>query len=190
VSGGAIVQLIGFPAAGKRTVALAMADLAAERGHRLVVVDNHLTGNPVLSVVDHRGMNPPPEVWALVYEVREIVDRAIEAHSPPDWSFVFTTVLTNEGDRDSASPDRLRRLAASREAQYLPVVLTCDVDELARRATEDGRAEQHKLVDPLVARTYATTRTLHRPAGALEIDVTTRPPEETAAVILDAARLR
>ena len=189
MSGGAIVQLIGFPAAGKRTVALAMAELAATRGHRLVVVDNHLTGNPVLSVVDHRGMLPPPEVWSLVYEVREIVDRAIEAHSPPSWSFAFTTVLTNEGDRDTASPDRLRRLAAARDARYVPVVLTCAVDELARRATAAGRAEQHKLVDPLVVRTYATTHTLHRPAGALEIDVTTRAPAETAAVILDAARL-
>ncbi len=185
----ALVHLIGFPAAGKRTVALAMAALARARGHRLVVVDNHLTGNPVLSVVDHRGENPSPDVWSLVYEIRDLVERAIEAHSPSSWSFVFTNVLTEEGDRDVRRVESLRRLAEARGTSYVPVVLTSAVDELARRAGSAGRAELYKLVDPDAASGYATTHTLHRPAGAVEVDVTDLAPERAAALILDAAGL-
>ena len=152
-------------------------------------MDNHLTGNPVLSVIDLSAGPPPPGVWSLVYEVRDIVDRAIEDHAPPSWSFVFTTVLTNEGDRDTASVDRLRRLAHARRGRYVPVVLSCDVDELARRATAAGRAERQKLADPAAVAAYARARTLHRPDGSTDLDVTTLPATEAAAQILDVAGL-
>jgi hypothetical protein len=154
-----------------------------------VVVDNHLSGNAVLSVLDLAGGPPTPEAWALVYSVREIVVRAIRDHSPPDWSFVFTNVLTVEGDRDTAAVDRLRRLAEDRRSRYVPIVLTCAEDELVRRATSPGRAEQHKLTDPDVARRYATTRTLWHPDGATVLDTTEVPAAATAATVLERAGL-
>jgi hypothetical protein len=53
--GPAIVHLIGFPGAGKLTVAREVARLGDAAGRRVVVVDNHLSGNPVLSVLDLAG---------------------------------------------------------------------------------------------------------------------------------------
>jgi hypothetical protein len=184
-----IFHLVGYPGVGKRTIASEMERLAAEAGQRLVVVDNHLSGNPVLSVLDLAAGSPPPEAWGLVYEIREVVIRAIERHSPRDWSFVFTNVLTDNGDSDLASVRRLRRLADARASTYRPTVLTCDVDELVRRAGSPGRSDQLKLTDPEVVRSYVGTRALHHPPGANVLDVTGLPPEAAARALLHGGRL-
>lgn len=185
----AIIHLIGYPAAGKLTIARELARQAERGDHRVVVVDNHLSGNPVLSVLDLTERGPSPEAWALVYEIREVVVRAIEDHSPRDWSFAFTNVLTVEGDSDVDAVDRLRRLAEARRSRYVPIVLTCEVDELARRAPARGRAEQHKVTDPALIRAYVAARQLHHPDDATVLDVTVVPPKDTAAAILRVAGL-
>jgi len=88
----AIVHLIGFPAAGKFTVAKALARQATDH---LVVIDNHFTANVIFGVMEIDGVKPvPDEVWDRVEEVREAVFTTIETLSPPDWSFVFTNVMT------------------------------------------------------------------------------------------------
>jgi hypothetical protein len=170
-------------------VANSVARLADRQGRRVVVVDNHLSGNPVLSVLDLSERGPSPEAWGLVYEIREIVVRAIEEHSPADWSFVFTNVLTVGGDSDVDAVDRLRRLATARRSRYVPVVLTCDVDELARRAVAAGRAEQHKVTDAELIRAYVAARQLHHPDDATVLDVTSVPADDTAAAVLRVAAL-
>ena len=137
-AGRAIFHLDGYPGVGKLTVAHAMQHLAEAQGERLVVVDNHLTGNPVLSLLDLTTGPPPPEAWRLVYEIRDVVVRAVEVHSPTEWSFVFTNVLTIGDDSDVGAVDRLRRLAGARRCPYVHVVLTCDIDELVCRGTSAG----------------------------------------------------
>ena len=48
--------------------------------------------------MDVDGVRPVPRVtWDRVGEVREALYRTIEELSPPEWSFVFTNVLT-EGE--------------------------------------------------------------------------------------------
>ena len=66
------------------------------------MVDNHHTSNVIFAGLNVDGVTPlPPEVWDRVREVREALLRTIEELSPPDWSFVFTNVLTDDkpGDR-------------------------------------------------------------------------------------------
>jgi len=82
----ALIHLTGPPATGKRTVGLAIVDEAGRRGHHVVLVDNHLTARPILTVIGADGVRLLPDgVWPYVHEVRRAVHAAIEELSPPEW---------------------------------------------------------------------------------------------------------
>ena len=136
----------------------------------------------------HHAIKPVPEVvWERVGEVREVVYRTIEELSPPRWSFVFTNVL-QAGDRaDEAVVDRLARLAEARGSLYLPVRVRCELDELIARVPNPDRRARQKWIDPDAVRTFIGTTVLvdlerHDP---LDLDTTTRRPEESAQLIVD-----
>jgi chloramphenicol 3-O-phosphotransferase len=183
----ALIHLTGAPAAGKRTVAEALVEEANRRGHRSVLVDNHLVSRPILTVIDSDGVRTlPPEVWPHVHAVHREVLATIEALSPPDWSFVFTNYLLEGKGRGEAAVASIRALAASRGSAYLPVALRCDLDELLRRVPNADRREHLKWIDPDAVRDELEQWPVLVPEGALTIDTTSRPPHESAALILDA----
>ncbi|MEO5838273.1 MAG: hypothetical protein ABIQ73_24295 [Acidimicrobiales bacterium] len=102
-----IVHLIGYPAAGKLTIARAIAQAARDDGRRFVVVDNHHTANVIFAVHDVDGVRAlPAGVWDRVREVREAVFRSIDELSPRDWSFVFTNVLLEDDPADTGTNRR------------------------------------------------------------------------------------
>ena len=183
----AIVYLIGFPGCGKFTVGNELVRLAAERGERLVLVDNHHINNTIFEFADVDGIKElPPAVWAHVATVRDAVLATIEQLGPPTWSYVFTNVLFAGDPGDEAHVGRLAQLAASRGSRFLPVRLDCDVDELARRVTSPERRDRLKWMDADGLRRLATTRRLvDVPNDALDLDVTTVPAAVTAQHILD-----
>jgi len=181
----AIVHLIGFPAAGKYTVA---QELAHRANTHLVVIDNHFTANVIFGVIDIDGVKPvPDEVWDRVEEVREAVFTTIETLSPPEWSFVFTNVLTEGEPRDAAAVTRLNELATTTNRRYAPVRLHCHVDELVNRIVSEERKRRLKWIDPDGVRRYATERELINVDAydPLDLDVTHSSPENTAATILE-----
>ncbi len=185
---GAVVHLFGFPGAGKLTVARSLAVAAAERGRHLVVVDNHLTANAVLSVVDvPTAGRVPREVWDRVDGVREVVYGAIEDLSPASWSFAFTNVLTEHQPDDLATAERVELLAARRGARYLPVRLECRTDELLRRVVGADRAARLKWTDAGAVGEFVEERTLLDLPGrqVLALDTSSTPPEDVARSILD-----
>jgi shikimate kinase len=189
----AIVHLIGYPAAGKYTVAQELARQAQEANAHFVVIDNHFTANVIFGVMEVDGMRPvPEEVWDRVEEVREAVFRTIETLSPPEWSFVFTNVLTEGHERDAAAVIRLAQLASATQRRYVPVRLHCHVDELATRIVSEDRKRRLKWIDPEGVRRFATERELIGLDGhdVLDLDVTSTPPEATAASILVHATRR
>ena len=179
---------MGYPGVGKYTVAVELQRLAAAAGSRFVVLDNHHTSNVILSVLPVDGVGPLPEtVWDRVGEVRDALLRAIKDLSPPDWSFVFTNVLTEHNPRDTQAVDRLIELAAERHSHYVPVRLTCRTDELLRRVPQPDRKTRLKWIDPNGVRTFVDTTELigiDHPA-LIDIDVTSLTPEATASRILD-----
>jgi hypothetical protein len=187
----AIVHLIGYPATGKYTVAKAVVAAARAVGTRAVLMDNHASGNLILSVLDGDGTKRlPPIVWERVGEIREIVYRTIEDLSPPDRSYVFTNVLKAGDPLDEAVVERLAGLAAARSATYLPVRLTCNVEALLTRVPDEDRRARHKWIDPDAVRAFIDETELvdltsHRP---LDIDTSTTPPEQSAQRILEAWR--
>jgi hypothetical protein len=187
----AIIHLIGPPAAGKLTVSRALADHASDAGHRVVVLDNHHTNNVIFSVMEVDGIRPlPPVVWDRIGEVRESMLKAIEELSPPDWSFVFTNVLVDGEPVDHVWVNRLQMLAATTERRFVPVHLSCDADELARRAANDDRRARMKWVDAEAIATFASDVVMLRVASddAIDLDTTNQSPAESASMIIEHLR--
>ena len=188
--GPTIFHLIGFPGAGKFTIAKHMAHLQDSHEHRLVVVDNHYFNNTIFGVLDVDGIRPlDPRVWDHVRQVRDAVLETIRDLSPPTWSFVFTNVLFAGDAGDEAAPERLAALAEARGGPFVPVRLHCDVDELARRVVSPERKDRLKWIDAEGVRAIARSRALiplpYR--HALDLDVTGVAPEVAARRILDHA---
>ena len=183
-----ILHLIGFPAVGKLTVARAVARVAAQRGDRYVVLDNHHTSNVIFAALDVDGVRPlPASVWDRVGEVREALLRTIEELSPAEWSFVSTNVLTDGSPGDRKIVDRMVALAATRRNPYVPITIRCGVDELVKRVDNIDRKDRSKWVDPAAVRTYGESRQLIRfdDHSPLDIDTTALTPDDAALQILD-----
>jgi hypothetical protein len=185
-----ILHLIGYPGVGKYTIATELARQTDAAGARLVVVDNHLTSNVIFAVLPVDGVQPlPPTVWDRVGEVRDAVLRTIEELSPPDWSFVFTNVLTQNDPADAEVVERLVGLAAHRDSAYVPIRLTCQTDELVRRVPRPDRRMRRKWIDPGGVRDFVETTDLlviDHPL-VMDLDVTAIPPTMAARRILDHA---
>jgi hypothetical protein len=185
-----ILHLIGYPGVGKYTIATELARQADATGTRLVVVDNHLTSNVIFAVLPVDGVQPlPPTVWDRVGEIRETLLRTIEELSPPDWSFIFTNVLTQHAPADASVVDRLISLAANRNSSYIPVRITCQTDELVRRVPRADRHTNRKWIDPEGVRDFVESTELlviNHPL-VMDLDVTSTSPEIAATRILDYA---
>ena len=182
-----IVHLIGYPGAGKYTVARHIARLAADDGRRYVVLDNHHTSNVIFAVLEVDGVRPiAREVWDRVGDVREVLYRTIEDMSPREWSFVFTNVLTDGEPTDEAIVRRIAELAVARQIPYVPVRLVCARDEILRRVTNADRHERLKWIDPGAVGAFIDEHQLIEVDGhpLLQVDVTARPPDDTARLIL------
>lgn len=183
-----LVHLVGFPAVGKYTIATELARLAETRGRRLVVVDNHLTSNVIFSVLPVDGVRPLPEtVWDRVDEVRHALLRTIEDLSPDDWSFVFTNVLSEGVPADERVVERLRRLAGARDAQYVPVRLSCRTEELLQRVVRPDRSARMKWVDPDGVRAFVERSELIEitDAALLDLDVTSTSADDAALAVIE-----
>ena len=182
-----VVHLIGYPAAGKLTIAKALVEAAAARDHTFVRLDNHLTGDVILSVVDPTLHPIPQTVWDRVEEVREVMYRAIVDLSPPDWSFVVTNVVRAGDEREARTVTRVHQLAQERGSRHLAVRVTCERDVLLARVTAPDRFTRRKWTDPAGVGRYFDEVEMFDVTGYewIEVDTTHQSPAESAATILD-----
>lgn len=185
----AIIHLIGYPGVGKYTVAKEIVRLADHGDRRVVLVDNHLTSNVIVSVLPVDGADPEPlarEVWDRVDDVRAALRVTIRDLSPEDWSFVFTNVALEGDEVDRRSVAHVRELATDRRSHYVPVRLRCGTDEHMRRVVLPDRAERMKWVDADAVRKYSESADLievDHPA-LLDLDVTRCSATESATGVL------
>jgi chloramphenicol 3-O-phosphotransferase len=184
----AVVHLVGYPASGKLTVAKALVEAAAARGQTFVCLDNHLTGDVILSVVDPSLDSIPGVVWERVEDVREVMYRAIVELSPPDWSFVVTNVV-RDGDHpiEVRTVTRVHQLAQERDSRHLAVRVHCDRDVLLERVTAADRFTRHKWTDPVGVARYMDDNDIIDLSryDTLELDTTHGSPTDSAAAILE-----
>ena len=113
-----------------------------------------------------------------------MVARTIEEVSPREWTFVFTN-FPLKGDPLQSAIFNNRMIAERRDVSFLPVVLTCGLDELLRSVQSPRRVARQKLQDPGVARDLIERGLLVPDWPELqELDVTGLSPEEAACEIL------
>ena len=182
------VHLIGFPASGKLTIARSLADMASTDGARFVVLDNHHVNNVIFAALDIDGITPvPPTVWDRTREVFAVLRRTIEEMSPREWSFVFTNVLTDDRASERDQVDQLVALAQRTGRRYIPVLLHCNADDLARRVANVDRRDRQKWIDPVGLREYVDSHSLVDVADLdpVSIDTAVTDPDAAAALILE-----
>ncbi|WP_421725813.1 AAA family ATPase [Bauldia sp.] len=178
-----IIYLTGHAGVGKLTVAQAIAESTGAR-----IVDNHAVNNPIFRLIRlYRNEPLPDAVWDRVEEVRAAVLETIATLSPADWSFVFTHVALDHPD-DIAVYHAIRRTAERRDARFLPVRLTCDLDELIRRIAMPERRALLKDISPANAREdYQKPLLALDEPDAVDLDITRIDPTEAANRIVAAA---
>jgi hypothetical protein len=176
-----IVYLLGAPAVGKFSVAMAIAKI-----NGAAVVDNQLINLPIMSLLTEWPDAKVTEgMWKEIEFVRDAVFRMIEDVIPHSASFVLTNALEDDAESRDLY-ERVKRIAAFRGSLFLPVVLTCDLEEQLRRVTDPARTKRMKIDDRERAKNYIETTTFYIPTeeDLLIIDTTALSPERAAALIL------
>ena len=185
-----IVHLIGFPASGKLTIARALSEAASTDGAPFVVLDNHHFNNVIFPVLDLDGIKPvPPVVWDRTREIAAVLRRTIEELSPPQWSFIFTNVLTDDRASERVHVDQLVELAERTDRRYVPVLLHCDPEALTARVANVDRRERRKWIDPAGLREYVDSHSLVDVTDLDPVSIDTGATDPTAAVAIIMDRL-
>lgn len=172
-----IVQLVGPPACGKRTIGAA---LAARTGARLI--DNHLINDPVFTALGVNGLGDlHPQAIPMAGKVRKIVHQAVLA-APAETSHIFTNWLVDTPE-DARAAVVIRELARARGAGFFPVWLTCDVEQIRDRLSLPDRAVRNKLRDPSRVDDIIAQGITPAPDDALRLDTSAGTPHDAAAEI-------
>ena len=120
----------------------------------------------------------------VVTEMWSTTLKTLEELTPPSWHLVFTMYL--DGVTDTGALPRIERTAEIRGSTFVPVVLTCDTEENARRIVSPERTTLMKSIDPEEPRRLAAEGGPYDPGHPHQItlDTTATEPGETAAAIL------
>ena len=175
-----VVFLLGYPGVGKRTVGTHLAELLDG-----VLVDNQLINHPVLTLFKWDGKFALPiGIWERVAPIRMAVLGTIEDLAPKSNSYVFTNVLQDDEAGASQYID-LRSLAERRGSLFLPVMLSCDVDEQVRRIDAPDRIALMKGSDPEGYRRHRQQTKLFQPPSdqVLHVDTTEIDSRQNAETI-------
>ena len=176
-----IIYLFGPPAVGKYTVACAVAER-----NGAVVVDNQLINHPIFALFKWDGrFQLPTDIMARTTPIREAVLATIEEVAPETMSYVFTNALSDTADARELY-DRIRRIALVRKSTFVPVMLTCEPDEQARRVENIDRAARLKGADAEWLKNYMQTTRPFVPSDPrlLRLDTTALDPKVAAEEIL------
>ena len=162
-------------------------EAAATRGHTFVRLDNHLTGDVILSVIDPTLHAIPADVWSRVEDVRELMYQAIIEYSPADWSFVVTNVVRDGDEREERTVSRVKQLADERGCRHLAVRVVCDREVVLERVTAPDRFTRHKWTDRDGVGRYIDDVDMYDVSAYewIEVDTTHQSPEKSANAILD-----
>lgn len=183
-----IIYLLGFPGTGKYTIA---KEICKQADFKLV--DNHLINIPLFTLIENDGKTLlPHRIWDNIGRIWEAVMDTIVHISPPHYSFVLTNALTEQGQGDRAWFERVKGTAEQKKALFVPVRLSCSVEEMEKRIVQPERKIRMKEINPESpkrnAENYTVLTTDH--PNLLNLDVTSLTPQEAAATILNHARSR
>jgi hypothetical protein len=177
-------MLLGYPGTGKFTVASEVVRQVRSNGDEVRLIDNHATANLLFDLIEEADGKSrlPADIFDRVREINLTVLRTIDELSPKDWSFVFTHHLVDT-DENRAYLKEVKEVAERRGANYLNVVLSCDLGTLVERVVRADRRHRNKLTDPERALEIVEFGQL-LPADALKIDVSQLLSADAAKAIL------
>lgn len=176
------VLIYGPPAAGKLTVARALADRFG-----MVLLDNHLTVDVALRVLDFGA----PQFWELVESLRGLL---FEAAAAAGKHSVSTLVYGHPDDRPYVA--RVEEMAARCGVELSCVQLRPPIDVLHQRVRSESRLATPKIHDEETLSSVLARHDLYTPIEQtdLSIDNSGVSPDEVvdriaAHLKLDAAAL-
>lgn len=176
-----LYYLVGPPAVGKLTVATLLRERTGA-----ALIDNHLVNDPVFVPLGADGTRPLPEGFGPLRErVVDVVHEAI-AMAPRDVDHIMTNWL-EDVPSDHAFLERVRALAAARDAQLVLAWLWATPETLLERVGSDDRRRRAKLRDADLLRAVLDRPTLPAPPDAIEIDTTDLSPTTTVDRVLEFA---
>jgi hypothetical protein len=180
------IYLVGFPGAGKLTIARSLMKLIPT-----ILVDNHYVNNVIFSLIDTDGKTKLPQtVWKNVARVRDAVFDTIAYLSKPNRNFVFTNALFDSNENDHRLFDRVVELSRQRAAQLFIFRILVDAEEICRRIVSPDRQSNLKDIDAESARKRSVAETVLVPRFTTYFDVqaTELSADYVSRVIADVVR--
>ena len=175
-----IVHLNGLPGVGKYTTAKILVGLLPKAR----LIDNHALINAAYVCGGEHGS---PEYMALLEKLVDLVYTELEKR-PSDEIMVFTNALAADCPIDGPRFDRVVALAKARNDMFVPVRLTCTIEENVRRGITPERAQKQKLIKPDILQALAEKHTVLHPSDhpyQLDIDTTALQAEDVAQQIAE-----
>jgi hypothetical protein len=179
---GIITYLIGYPGVGKYTIAQSLKDSI-----NAVLVDNHMSNNPVFTIIGADGKSPiPNKAWDRVKSIRDILFDTIENVAPIQSNFILTNVLL-DNDGDSALFNQVKQLAQDRGSLFVPVILSCEKKEHYKRVILPERSIKMKDVSITNVKKIMKENKLLpiNHCNLLSLNNTTFTPKQSANLIKD-----
>ncbi len=181
-----IIYIIGFVGTGKYTVAKEICKIIDAK-----LIDNHYINNPIFNLIETDGSTPLPDiVWEQTGEIRKIILKTITDISPPEDDFVFTNQLHENDPNDRHIYESVANAAQKRNANFIPVHLSCSLNENQRRIVQSDRARHLKCTDINVATNNHENDEILKieHPNLLNLDITNLQPDKAAQIILKHAK--
>lgn len=181
INNGFLLHLNAFPGTGKLTVA---REIAQWKNTQLI--DNHMINNSVFALVRENASDTLPEdVWGYTQRIRDVVLDAMVNIAKPEFNFVMTNCFYQEDTSDVQIYSQIKEAAQKSGRSYIPILLTCDLEEHERRITNEDREKNLKMRDASQLKSMRDEFSLcgKDHANALVLDITDLQPHETAQKI-------
>lgn len=173
-----LIVLYGPPAAGKYTIAKAVAE---KTGYKLF--HNHLTVDLLKSVFTFG----TPDFFRLSQKMRlDIFEQAAKENIP---GVIFTFVYEKKSDDDFIK--KLLDVVTSNGGEVVFIQIYCEKDELLKRVKEESRKQFHKVKsEEGLLKTLADGDQMSAIdfVNSTKIDSTNLTAEETIAKVLDVIK--
>lgn len=180
------IYLIGYPGAGKLTIARELQKLFPS-----ILVDNHYVNNVVFNLIDTDGITPlPNRVWDYTKEIRRLVLDVIRELAKPKRNFIFTNALAAGDEVDEQLFQEIVQLALDRGANLLPVRVLVSREELCRRVASPERKCLLKSIDPEGACAAMDDYSILAPVNSFDLETSELSPAEASSVIVKELKRR
>lgn len=186
-----IILLTGIAGTGKKTIGQAISNI----NPAFKLLHHHDYLDPILKILDSNPPNSNPDSiwwslddkgWDALKKARKAAFDTIAYAAPKNSSFVITYELLNNNIYHQAIFDEIKEIATVRNALFIPVRLTCELNELIKRLTNPERKKYYKTQDTeLIRKRFSTDSVLQSNLkNELTLDISKLNPEESAKKIL------